>query len=95
MTSGRRRPPTRPGWPAPTFDPAGYRHAGLEPREADVVVVRSATMYRAGYAGLYTEAILLDLPGASTPRFDYLTFERAPRPLYPIDQSSINQEAVS
>ncbi|GIF53425.1 microcystin degradation protein MlrC [Asanoa ferruginea] len=71
--------------PAPTFDPAGYRHVGLEPADADVVVVRSATMYRAGFRGLYRRAVLLDLPGASTPRFDYLTFAHAPRPLYPLD----------
>lgn len=71
--------------PAPTFDPQGYRHAGLEPVDADVVVVRSATMYRAGYRGLYSAAIVLDLPGASTPAFSYLRFEQAPRPLFPLD----------
>jgi microcystin degradation protein MlrC len=74
--------------PAPTFDPAGYRHAGLEPAGADAVVVRSATLYRAGYSGGYAEAILLDLPGASTPRLDYLDFRHAPRPLYPIDREA-------
>ncbi|MFY1631767.1 M81 family metallopeptidase [Solwaraspora sp. WMMB335] len=72
--------------PVPTFDPAGYRHAGLDPADADAVLVRSATMYRAGYQGCHRGAVLLDLPGASTPRFDYLRFERAPRPLYPIDE---------
>ncbi|GIE99931.1 microcystinase C [Paractinoplanes rishiriensis] len=71
--------------PAPTFDPAGYRHAGLEPADVDAVLVRSATMYRAGFAGQYAEAVLLDLPGASTPRLDYLTFQHAPRPLFPLD----------
>ncbi|MDQ7903766.1 M81 family metallopeptidase [Phytohabitans sp. ZYX-F-186] len=71
--------------PAPTFDPAAYRHAGLDPAGADAVLVRSATLYRAGYGGGYSEAILLDLPGASTPRLDYLDFQHAPRPLYPID----------
>ncbi|WP_214110534.1 M81 family metallopeptidase [Acrocarpospora catenulata] len=71
--------------PAPTFDPAGYRHAGLEPADADTVVVRSATMYRAGFRGIHAGAILLDLPGASTPRLDYLEFRHAPRPLHPLD----------
>ena len=71
--------------PAPTFDPQGYRHAGLEPRDADVVVVRSATMYRAGYRGLYSDSVVLDLPGASTPAFKYLEFVNTPRPLYPLD----------
>jgi microcystin degradation protein MlrC len=73
--------------PAPGFDPAAYRTAGLDPAEADAVVVRSATMYRAGYRGRYAEALVLDLPGASTPRLDYLDFRRAPRPLYPLDVS--------
>ena len=72
--------------PAPTFDPAGYRHVGLEPRDADAVLVRSATMYRAGFRGISSAAYVLDLPGASTPRLDYLEFRRAPRPLYPMDR---------
>jgi microcystin degradation protein MlrC len=71
--------------PAPTFDPESYRHAGLEPETADVVVVRSATLFRAGWAGLFSEALILDLPGASTPRLETLVFVRAPRPLYPLD----------
>jgi microcystin degradation protein MlrC len=71
--------------PAPTFDPQGFRHVGLDPALADVVVVRSATMFRAGFRGIASGAIILDLPGASTPAFSYLTFERAPRPLYPLD----------
>ena len=71
--------------PAPTFDPAGYRHTGLEPADADAVLVRSATMYRAGFRGISSAAYVLDLPGASTPRLDYLEFRRAPRPLYPLD----------
>ena len=74
--------------PAPTFDPAGYRHAGLEPADADAVLVRSATMYRAGFRGIYSVAYVLDLPGASTPRLDYLEFHRAPRPLYPLDAAA-------
>lgn len=71
--------------PAPTFDPQGFRHVGLDPALADVVVVRSATMFRAGFRGIASGAIILDLPGASTPAFTYLTFETAPRPLYPLD----------
>jgi microcystin degradation protein MlrC len=71
--------------PAPTFDPECYRHAGLAPEQADVVVVRSATLFRAGWADLFSEALVLDLPGASTPRLDTLELVRAPRPLYPLD----------
>ncbi len=71
--------------PAPTFDPQGFRHAGLEPADVDVVVVRSATMFRAGFRGIHTSATVLDLPGASTPAFSRLDFVHAPRPLFGVD----------
>lgn len=69
--------------PACTFDPHTYRHVGLAPERADVIVVRSATLFRAGFAGVAGDILILDLPGASTPRLDTLAFVRAPRPLYP------------
>lgn len=72
--------------PAPTFDPAGYRHAGLEPSTAQAVLVRSATLFRAGFAGMFDVAHILDLPGASTPNLRHLSFRRAPRPMYPLDE---------
>ncbi|MFN8620268.1 MAG: M81 family metallopeptidase [Chloroflexota bacterium] len=73
--------------PAPTFDPSAYRAAGLRPETADLVVVRSATLFRAGWAEVSRDALILDLPGASTPRLDRLTFQRAPRPLHPVDRA--------
>jgi microcystin degradation protein MlrC len=73
--------------PACTFDPETFRRAGLDPEHADVVVVRSANLFRAGWADLAREAVILDLPGASTPRLTTLDYERVPRPLYPLDDS--------
>jgi microcystin degradation protein MlrC len=70
---------------APTFDPESYRHVGLDPADAEAVVVRSATLYRAGWEGMYSHAVVLDLPGASTPQLSYLPFERVSRPLFPLD----------
>jgi microcystin degradation protein MlrC len=72
--------------PAPTFDPAAYRFAGIDVGLLDVVVVRSANLFRAAYAQLAGECIILDLPGASTPRLESLEFSRAPRPLFPLDR---------
>lgn len=71
--------------PACTFDPETYRHVGLEPRVADVVAVRSANLFRAGWGGLAEGALILDLPGASTPRLSTLPYTRVTRPLYPLD----------
>lgn len=70
---------------APTFDPSTFRHVGLDPVDAAVVVVRSATLYRAGFHGLFDRAIVLDVPGASTPSFARLPYTRIPRPMYPLD----------
>jgi microcystin degradation protein MlrC len=72
--------------PAPTFDPATYRFAGIDVESLDIIVVRSANLFRAGYAQVASESIILDLPGASTPRLGSLEYTRAPRPLYPLDR---------
>ncbi len=72
--------------PAVTADPATWRHAGLEPDDADVLVVRSCSDYRANFPSAAPEAINLDLPGVSTPRLENLPFRYAPRPLYPLDR---------
>jgi microcystin degradation protein MlrC len=69
-----------------TFDPATFRHVGLPPEDADLIVIRSAHLFRAGFAGVAEKALILDLPGASTPRLESLSFTRAPRPLYPIEE---------
>jgi microcystin degradation protein MlrC len=71
--------------PAISYDPATFAATGLDLQKVDVVVVRSATNYRAAFPAAAAEAVTLDLPGASTPRLDRLAFRRAPRPLYPID----------
>ena len=72
--------------PAITADPSTWRHAGLDPDRADVLVVRSCSDYRANFPESAPEAVTLDLPGSSTPRLQNLRFENAPRPLYPIDR---------
>jgi microcystin degradation protein MlrC len=72
--------------PAPTFDPEAFRAVGLNPEAADLVVVRSANLFRAGWGSLADGALILDLPGASTPRFARLDFQRATRPLFPLDE---------
>jgi microcystin degradation protein MlrC len=68
-----------------TFDPETFRQAGLDPTQADIVVVRSANLFRAGWGQFSEDAIILDLPGASTPRFEVLPYKRVPRPLFPLD----------
>ena len=74
----------------PTFtgDPAMYRSVGLEPIEADLVLVKSAAQFRAEYEQIRNSGIyILDTPGASTANLRSLVFTKAPRPLYPFDDN--------
>jgi microcystin degradation protein MlrC len=72
--------------PVMTVDPALYRAAGLEPAEAQIVVVKSHIQFRAGYADLAKDIILLDSPGMSSDHLESLPFRRVPRPLFPLDR---------
>lgn len=75
--------------PAFTLDPATYAHVGIDVRNCDIVVVRSANGFRAAYPPeSVASAVLLDLPGPSTPRLELLDFVRAPRPLFPVDRET-------
>lgn len=71
--------------PVPCYDPALYRAVGLEPSEAQAVVVKSPNNFRWTYRGIARERVYVDAPGASTPKLSSLDFRRAPRPLYPFE----------
>jgi microcystin degradation protein MlrC len=62
-----------------------YRSVGLEPAEARIVVVKTASGFRSGYADLAQAIYILDTPGYCPPNLRSLTYARAPRPLYPLD----------
>jgi microcystin degradation protein MlrC len=68
-----------------THDPALYRAAGLEPAEAQIVVVKSPNLFRASYEALASRIILVDGPGTSTSNYHRLPFQSIPRPMYPLD----------
>ncbi|MCY3651566.1 MAG: M81 family metallopeptidase [bacterium] len=72
--------------PSITADPATWHHAGLDPEQAEVLIVRSCSDYRANFPESASEAVTLDLPGPSSPRIENLVFRNAPRPLYPHDR---------
>jgi microcystin degradation protein MlrC len=68
-----------------TVDPELYRAVGLEPAEAQIVVVKSHIQFRAGYRDLAKKIILLDSPGMSGDHIASLPWERVPRPIFPLD----------
>jgi microcystin degradation protein MlrC len=61
--------------PAMSADPSCYRHAGIDPFQADVLVVKSCSDFRPNYPTSRDGAVTLDVPGPATPRLDLLEFE--------------------
>ena len=80
--------------PAPCFDPAIYRAAGLEPSEAVAVVVKSATNFRWTYRDIARGWVYVDAPGAATPNLKSLPYRHLPRPLWPWDDASDGEPAT-
>ncbi len=64
------------------WDPALYRSAGLEPKDAKIVVVKSPV---AAYEDIAEEMIFVDTYGASSPHISKLPYDNVNRPLYPFD----------
>jgi microcystin degradation protein MlrC len=61
----------QPAWSA---DPETWRHAGIDPFAADVLVVKSCTDYLANFPATGGSAMVADVPGPSTPRLSRLRF---------------------
>ncbi|MEN9933972.1 MAG: hypothetical protein RLZZ387_551 [Chloroflexota bacterium] len=72
--------------PVIQWDPELYRSLGLEPRDAQVVVVKSPAAFRAAYGPLAAEIHVLDAPGVCSPNLRALPFRRCRRPIYPLDE---------
>ncbi len=58
-----------------TVDPELYRAVGLEPKDAQIVVVKSAIQFRAGYP-FARRSIMLDSPGMSSDHIATLPWQQ-------------------
>lgn len=68
------------------WDPELYRSVGLEPCDAQVVVVKSPTGFRAAYEPFAAEIMVLDAPGVCSPDLPSFPFKHVRRPLHPLDE---------
>ena len=67
--------------------PIVYRHFGVEPADAKMVVVKTASNWQY-YADLTSKVIRVDTPGATMSQLHNFTWEQLPRPIYPLDELS-------
>lgn len=71
---------------AQTLDPEVFRSAGIEPNDVDIVVVKSAVHFRAGFAPVAKEIITADGPGLTSLDLSIFPWSNIRRPLWPIDE---------
>ncbi len=76
----------RPAWSA---DPATWAHAGLDPDDFDVVVVRSCSDYLANYPTAPETALIADVMGAASPRLERYRYHLADVVPYPVDPNAV------
>jgi microcystin degradation protein MlrC len=70
---------------AMTVDPELFRSQGLDPSYMKIVVVKSPNGFRAAYAPIAKDMVVVDTPGVSTANLKTLPFRHVPRPLWPLD----------
>ena len=64
--------------------PIVYRHFDIEPAEAKMVVVKTASNWQY-YRDMTSEVIRVDTPGATMSRLDDFNWQLLPRPIFPLD----------
>ena len=63
-----------------------YRRFGIDPAQAKMIVVKTYFNYQM-FAPLYKDVIWADCPGLSGWDLRKFKWEKAPRPLYPLDEN--------
>jgi microcystin degradation protein MlrC len=70
----------------PGHDPQVFRHIGVEPAEAQIVVVKSTVGHMDAYRDMMQENLPCECPGPSPSYLERLDYRRIPRPMFPFDQ---------
>lgn len=70
---------------AQTLDPEVFRSAGIDPMEQDILAVKSAVHFRAGFSQVAKKIIMADGPGLTSLDLAIFPWTNIRRPLWPID----------
>ena len=66
-----------------------YRHFGIEPAEAKIIVMKTGSNFQY-YEPIMKELIRVDCPGVAQADLTKFEWVRAPRPIYPMDKDKMN-----
>ena len=67
------------------FDSDHLQAVGIEPRQRQIIVTKSAVAWRAAFGEIASEIYYVDGPGICTCRLDSFGYTRVPRPIAPLD----------
>ena len=71
------------------FDAEQLRCMGLEPAEQRIIVVKSASAWRAAFESVARHVIFVDTPGVCASNLDHFDYRRRPVPAYPLEPSCL------
>lgn len=63
---------------------------GLEPAEQRIIVVKSASAWRAAFESVARHILFVDTPGVCASNLDHFDYRRRPVPAYPLERSDIS-----
>ena len=69
------------------FDAEQLRCMGLEPAEQRIIVVKSASAWRAAFESVARHIIFVDTPGVCASNLEHFEYRRRPVPAYPLERS--------
>jgi microcystin degradation protein MlrC len=70
----------------PFFEKTVYETAGLDPLEYRMLVVKSPVGFRYAFEDIADKISMVMHPGLSSSDLSIFNFQKAPRPLYPLDE---------
>lgn len=70
------------------FDAEQVRCMGIEPAEQRIIVVKSASAWRAAFESVARHVIFVDTPGVCASNLEHLDYRRRPVPAYPLERSA-------
>jgi microcystin degradation protein MlrC len=68
-----------------TRDPEVFRSAGIDPFDSDILAIKSAVHFRAGFKTVAKDIIIADGPGLTSLDLSIFPYTRIRRPMWPID----------
>ena len=75
--------------PGPGHDPELFRQIGLEPSDAQIVVLKCTVGHMKVFADIMTESLACECPGPSPSYLERLDYRSIPRPIYPLDRETV------